>query len=39
MQSGRGLYAVCTERRLDEEGYGFGANTNAKLTEASGSKR
>lgn len=39
MQSGRGLYAVCTERGFDEEGYGFGANTNAKLTEASGSKR
>lgn len=39
MQSGGGLYAVCTERGFDEDGYEFGANTNAKLTEASGSKR
>jgi hypothetical protein len=39
MQSGRGLYAGCRCRGFDEEGYGFGANTNAKLTEASGSKR
>lgn len=39
MQSGRGLYAGCTARSSDEEGYGFGANTNAKLTDASGSKR
>ncbi len=39
MQSGRGLYAGCTTRGFDEKGYGFGANTNAKLTDASGSKR
>jgi len=39
MQRGSGLYAVCTELGFDEKGYGFGANTSAKLTEASGSKR
>jgi len=39
MQSGRGLYAVCTEPAFDEDGYGLDANTSAKLTAASGSKR
>lgn len=39
MPSGRGLYAVCMAPGFEQKRYEFGANTNAKLTAASGSKR
>jgi hypothetical protein len=39
MQSGRRLYAGCMDPEFGENGYAFGANTSAKLTDGSGSKR